>query len=83
MVKRDTEKYELYKGRKLVYVGITNDSDRRINEHSKDKDFDFMYKVGAKVTRANAEKWETERINTYKINHKGEIPPLNKTANGK
>lgn len=30
---RDTKKYELFDGNRLVYVGISNDIDRRANEH--------------------------------------------------
>lgn len=33
MVKRDTFKYELTKGNRVVYVGITNNPERREAEH--------------------------------------------------
>ena len=46
MGKRDTYKYELTKGNRVVYVGITNDPERREAEHHQDKDFDKMKIVG-------------------------------------
>lgn len=64
-------------------MGITNDPERREAEHKNDKSFQKMEIVGRPVTRQSAEKWETDRIDTYKRNHGGEIPPLNKTQNGK
>ena len=42
-----------------------------------------MVIVGNASTKAGAENWETKRIETYARNHGGEIPPKNKTKNGK
>ncbi len=83
MAIRDTRKYVLKNGNKILYVGITNNPQSRELAHRRDKDFQTMELVGRLVTRESAEKWETERINQYKRNHKGQIPPLNKTQNGK
>lgn len=83
MAKRDTYKYVLKDGNKIQYVGITNDPQRRETEHRQNKVYKKMEIVGRASTRQNAEKWETERIETYKKNHSGEIPLLNKTQNGK
>ena len=47
------------------------------------KIFKKMKVIGRAVTRESAEKWETERINQYRRNHNGQVPPLNKTQNGK
>jgi predicted GIY-YIG superfamily endonuclease len=33
--KRDTYNYVLKRGRRIVYRGITNDPERRLNEHRK------------------------------------------------
>lgn len=46
MAKRDTYKYELTQGNKVVYVGITNNPERREAEHRQDKDFTTMRIVG-------------------------------------
>lgn len=40
MSKRNTYKYELTKGNKVVYVGITNNPGRREAEHRQNKNFD-------------------------------------------
>lgn len=83
MDKRDTYKYILKDGNKILYVGITDDPQRRESEHQRAKDFQKMEVVGRAVTRESAEKWETERIDQYRRNHNGQVPPLNKTKNGK
>jgi predicted GIY-YIG superfamily endonuclease len=83
MAKRETSKYILKDGNKVLYVGITNDPKRREAEHRKEKDFQKMEIIGRAVTREAAEEWESNRIDTYKKNHGGKVPPLNKTQNGK
>lgn len=83
MSKRDTFKYVLKDGNKIKYVGITDNPQRRESEHQRNKDFQKMEIVGRAVTRESAEKWETERIDQYRRNHNGHVPPLNKTQNGK
>ena len=42
MSKRNTYKYELTKGNKVVYIGITNNPERREAEHRQNKNFDKM-----------------------------------------
>lgn len=83
MSKRDTFRYCLKEGNKIVYIGITNNFERRFVEHEKVKEFRTMQKVGPKVSRDTAEKWESERLNTYSKNHQGRLPEYNKTKNGK
>jgi predicted GIY-YIG superfamily endonuclease len=83
MKERDTYRYILKDGNTIEYIGITNDPDRREKEHAKDKCFSKMEIVGPIVSRDTAEKWETERIETYSKNHGGKVPPANKTRNGK
>lgn len=80
---RDTYKYELTKGNRVVYVGITNDPERRGKEHHQDKDFDRMRIVGNVSTRNGASQWETNRIQTYMNNHKGNTPIYNQNEHGK
>lgn len=81
--KRSTYQYVLKDGNKIKYVGITDAPQRRESEHKRDKDFKKMEIIGRDVSRESAEKWETERINQYRRNHNGQVPPLNKTQNGK
>ena len=78
MRSRNHRRYELFKGNRLVYVGITNNHDRREQEHeSEGKQFSRMDLVGPTVTKETAQKWERERLETYRKNHKGENPKYN------
>jgi len=84
MADRDTARYELYQGNKLVYVGITNNLDRRTKEHEAEgMNFTRVEKVGPVVTRETANQWETDRIATYQGTHKGDLPTYNQNASGK
>ena len=82
MAERNTYKYELKQGNKVVYVGISDDPARREIEHRRDKDFGKMVIVGNKSTRESAKDWEDRRIETYMNNHGGETPKYNKTEAG-
>ena len=82
-MERNTTKYVLKKRNKVVYVGITDDPDRREAEHRLDKDFDSMVKIGNVSSRQGAELWETERIHQYMKNHDGHTPKYNQNTSGK
>lgn len=82
MAERNTNKYLLKQSNKIVYVGISNDPQRREAEHRQDKNFDKMEVVGRKTTPESAKQWEADRIVTYKRNHGGETPKYNKTETG-
>lgn len=77
--KRDTYKYTLKDGHTIKYVGITEDPERRIQEHAKSKQFGHMKIEGNKVGKVSAEKWEEERLATYRKTHNGKNPKYNKT----
>ena len=83
MSKRNTYKYELTKGNKVVYVGITNNPERREAEHRQNKNFDKMKIVGNVSTLDGGSQWETNRIQTYMNNHKGQTPLYNQNEHGK
>lgn len=79
MAVKDTYKYELLQGNKVVYVGITTDPTRREAEHRREKKtFDKMKVVGGVCTADGAQQWKLERIQTYKDNHAGDMPMYNK-----
>lgn len=80
---KDTNKYVLKQGNTIVYVGITDNPERREAEHRQDKNFDKMELVGRKSTRDGAEQWEADRIETYMKNHGGNTPKYNKNTSGK
>ena len=84
MAERDTYKYELRNGNRVVYVGFTNDLDRREAEHRNEgMQFTSINKVGNITTRDAAEAWEADRIATYKENHHGDRPLYNQNDSGK
>lgn len=83
MAVRDTYRYELRRGGNVLYVGITKNPERRVIEHSANKDFGSMHIVGPRVSRQTAEAWETQRIDTYKRNHGGNRPMYNLNDSGK
>ena len=81
-MEKDTYKYQLKRGNEVVYVGITNDPERREAEHRQDKVFDKMELVGRRTTSDGAKNWEADRIETYMGNHGGKTPKYNKTQKG-
>lgn len=84
MSKRDTYKYLLVDGNEVVYIGITNDLERREAEHrSEGMQFTRIVKIGNITTRDAAEDWEAERIATYKQSHNGQRPKYNRNDSGK
>ena len=54
---KDTFKYQLKQGGKVVYRGITNDLNRREAEHQKRYPGTRLEQVGGRVTRSVAIKW--------------------------
>jgi len=77
--KRDHYRYYLKKGRKILYIGITNDPERREEQHRKEgKNFTHMHIVGPSVTKESAEKWEEETLKKYRQQHNGNNPRYNK-----
>lgn len=82
MPKRDTVTYELKQGNKVVYVGTTNDPERRAKEHeSMGKKFSKMTITSPKLTQGSARKREAERLATYRKNQ-GKNPKYNKDSDG-
>ena len=75
MSNRNTIRYELWRRRKKVYIGITNDLDRRADEHANEGiRFTRIKKVGPAVTRTAALEWETEAVEAYRRHHGGKMP---------
>jgi len=78
--KRNYYRYELRDGRKIVYIGVTDDPSRREREHkSEGKRFTSMNIVGPAVTKGSAEQWEEKRLEQYCRSHGGKSPKYNKT----
>ena len=55
---RDTYKYHLKNGRRIVHRGITNDLSRREQEHQSECPGTRIRQVGRRTTREAALEWE-------------------------
>ena len=79
---RNYYRYELKYGNKVVYIGITNNPNRREAEHNNDgKKFTRFSIIGPAVTQDSADSWEESRLATYCKNHGGNTPKYNKKIN--
>lgn len=59
---RDTYKYHFKMGNKIVHTGITNDLDRRAQEHQRDfGEGGHIFQVGNAVSKESALKWEQDQ----------------------
>ena len=62
MATRDTHKYHLKQGNKIIRSGITNDLDRREMEHQREHGKEVhITKVGRTTTREGARDWEKDQ----------------------
>ena len=78
----DTYVYKLLRDDEVVYIGITNDLERRKEEHREDKQFDKMQVIKGPCTREEAEKLESLQLRLFSFFHK-HLPEYNQTCNGK
>ena len=58
---RDTYKYYLKKGNKIVHGGITNDLERREQEHKQRWPNGHIFQVGRRTTEDAAREWENKK----------------------
>ena len=80
---RDTQTYDLKKGREVVYRGTTNDPAGREAKHrSEGKDFDRLVTTSRRMTREGAEQKEAEQLATYRRGHGGRNPRYNTDDDG-
>lgn len=69
---RDTYKYHFKKGNQIVHTGITNDLERREQEHKeKYGDSGHIKQVGNRTTRDAALSWEREQAKNGKPTRRG------------
>ena len=61
VAKRNTYKYHFKVGKKIVHSGITEDLDRREQEHKQKLTNGHIFQVGNKTTEEAARKWEQEQ----------------------
>ncbi len=82
MKPRDTVTYELKQGNQVVYVGETNNPERREQEHKEEgKQFVKMAITSRRMTKDGAQTKEAERLATYRKNQ-GRNPKYNKDSDG-
>jgi len=55
---RDTYKYQVKVGKKVIYRGITKDIDRRAAEHKARQPDSHIVQVGRRTTRDSAREWQ-------------------------
>ena len=60
MSNRDTYKYYFKKGNKILHGGITNDLERREEEHKQKWPTGRIFQVGRKTSEEAARNWEKE-----------------------
>ncbi len=59
---RDTYKYHFKHVNKILHTGITNDLDRREQEHQREIDSDgHIFKIGRRTTQDGAKSWEDDQ----------------------
>ena len=61
MAPRNTFKYQFKIGNSIVHGGITEDLERREQEHQQDNPKGHIKPVGRKTTEEAARKWEEEK----------------------
>jgi predicted GIY-YIG superfamily endonuclease len=72
--------YKLFNGNEIVYIGITNNLDKRLSSHRSDKKFSKHKSFGKKI-ESKARIWEIEELKKYR-NNKGQYPKYNKSSVG-
>jgi len=55
---KDTYKYHVKKGGKIIYRGITKDLERRVAEHKASWPYTHYVQIGRRTTREKALDWE-------------------------
>ncbi len=77
-----TVTYRLKAGRETVYVGTTNNPERREEQHRDEgKRFSRMQITSRRMTKEGAETKEAEQLKNYRGNH-GKNPRYNKDSDG-
>ena len=63
---------------RILYIGETNDLERREREHRSAGMPGNIKRETTRQSKASAEVWEEQRLDTYRRNHGGKNPPYNK-----
>jgi len=80
---RDTVTYDLKVGHRVVYLGTTDDPDRRAREHLADgKRFTRMTVTSVRLTEESAKAREAEALARYRRGHGGRDPKYTRIVIG-
>ena len=75
--------YALYQGREKVYIGVTDDLERRLEEHREErKRFTRAEKTSVLMREKTALEREAAQLESYRGSHRGKNPRYNKTDTG-
>ena len=75
---RDTVTYSLNDGRRKVYIGTTDNPERRVSEHAAEgKRFTRMDVTSRRMTEEGAKRKEADQLAAYRRSHKGRNPQYN------
>lgn len=81
--KEDTVTYELRWDEDVVYIGTTNDTERREVEHRNEgKVFDKLVPTSEPMTTVRAKQKEAEDLEAYRRDHDGMNPLYNVDDDG-
>lgn len=78
---KNTVTYELRLDGEVVYIGTTNDTDRREAQHRADKDFDVLVPTSKRMTEKRAKEKEAKDLKAYRRDH-GKNPVYNNDDDG-
>ncbi len=80
--KRKDVTYRLKQGHETVYIGTTNDPERREEQHHEEgKRFTRMEIASRRMTKDGAKQKEAEQLQNFGSNH-GKNPRYNKDSDG-
>ena len=78
--KRNHYRYKLWDKGKIVQYGITKEPEKREAAHKNEgKQFSTFGVEGPTVTKESAEKWEEQKLKSYRAHHQGKNPRYNET----
>ena len=80
---KKSQTYALWNKRKKVYIGESEDPQKRAEEHAADgKKFQSVQITSRPMKPENAEKRQASQLQAYRQGHRGKNPKYNKTDEG-
>ncbi len=83
MGQQKSKTYALYQGRKKIYIGESENPERRAEQHRDEgKVFDRLEVTSRSINKDNAQKRQADQLETFRRGHKGQNPKYNETDEG-